>query len=54
MGGDIVANSAPSGTSDFNTKMIEEFREGLHGGQKRHSPGDRERIHEPVQAGTRR
>src|SRR6266702_991246 len=26
MGGDIVANSAPSGTSDFNTKMIEEFR----------------------------
>ena len=26
MGGDIAANSAPSGTSDFNTKMIEEFR----------------------------
>jgi deazaflavin-dependent oxidoreductase (nitroreductase family) len=34
MGGDIVANSAPSGTSDFNTKMIEEFRanEGRVGG----------------------
>jgi deazaflavin-dependent oxidoreductase (nitroreductase family) len=34
MGGDIVANSAPSGTSDFNTKMIEEFRanEGRLGG----------------------
>jgi len=34
MGGDIAANSAPSGTSDFNTKMIEEFRanEGRVGG----------------------
>src|SRR6266481_7149606 len=34
MGGDILANSAPSGTSDFNIKMIEEFRanEGRVGG----------------------
>ena len=31
---EIVANSAPGGTSDFNTKMIEEFRanEGRAGG----------------------
>ena len=50
----LVTSRKPDDIPAFNRKMIEEFREGLHGGQKRHGQGDRERIHEPVEAGSPR
>ncbi len=41
----LVTSRNPDDIPAFNRKMIEEFREGLHGGQKR--PHDAERIHTP-------
>jgi len=42
----LVTSRKPSDIPAFNRKMVEEFKEGPHGGQKR--PADREPIHEPV------
>ena len=50
----LVTSRKPDDIPAFNHKMIEEFREGLHGGQKRPTAGDRERIHEPVEAASRK
>jgi protease I len=52
----LVTSRKPDDIPAFNRKMIEEFKEGLHGGQKRHDAGDRERVHAPAPAevGTRR
>ena len=47
----LVTSRKPDDIPAFNRKMIEEFAEGEHGGQKR--PADRERIHEPAGGGTR-
>src|SRR5579859_7788075 len=40
----LVTSRKPADIPAFNQKMIEEFTEGLHGGQK---AGGRERIHVP-------
>jgi len=41
----LVSSRKPDDIPAFNRKMIEEFSEGLHGGQKRHHAS--ERIHVP-------
>lgn len=41
----LVTSRKPDDIPAFNIKMIEEFAEGEHGGQKRHHPS--ERIHVP-------
>jgi protease I len=43
----LVTSRKPDDIPAFNQKMIEEFREGLHGGQKKPHV-DPERIHVPV------
>lgn len=42
----LVTSRKPDDIPAFNRKMIEEFKEGLHGGQKR--PHEGERIHVPA------
>ena len=52
----LVSSRKPDDIPAFNRKMIEEFREGVHGSQQRHDAGARERIHAPVgdEVGVRR
>ena len=50
----LVTSRKPEDIPAFNRRMIEEFREGPRGGLRRHGQEDRERFHEPVEAGTRR
>ncbi len=49
----LVTSRKPDDIPAFNRKMIEEFKEGLHGGQKRHGAGDGERIQQPEEVGSR-
>ncbi|HZT36279.1 MAG TPA: type 1 glutamine amidotransferase domain-containing protein [Bryobacteraceae bacterium] len=48
----LVTSRKPDDIPAFNRKMIEEFKEGLHSGQKRHSLGDRQRIRQPEEVGS--
>ncbi len=48
----LVTSRKPDDIPAFNRKMIEEFKEGLHGGQKRHSLGDRQRIRQSEEVGS--
>lgn len=44
----LVTSRKPDDIPAFNQKVIEEFREGLHGGQKQPHVSEREKIHVPV------
>ena len=48
----LVTSRKPDDIPAFNRKMIEEFKEGLHSGQKRHSLGDRQRIRQSEEVGS--
>jgi protease I len=49
----LVTSRQPDDIPAFNRKMIEEFREGLHGGQKQPHFGEEQKIRVPEHASPR-